>query len=178
MTDDQLVRQLAGLSAGAAVFGGVDDADGFGVRHPSIPRRADARALASEWLRHRSRMRTTRIGTSTTVQWRRLRQWDDTGTAARRARTKGKERGSTKSASASRSKHPWRAESFVRFGERGWRRQRSRRAIIAEGPRARPRGGKSHQGRIHSDAARQATRQAPVAPMRCRLRSTGSSEWS
>ena len=35
MTDDQLVRQLAGLSAGAAVFGGVDDADGFGVRHPS-----------------------------------------------------------------------------------------------------------------------------------------------
>jgi hypothetical protein len=31
MTDDQLVRQLAGLSAGAAVFGGVDDADGLGV---------------------------------------------------------------------------------------------------------------------------------------------------
>ena len=47
MTDDQLVRQLAGLSAGAAVFGGVDDVDGFGVRHPSHAEPLFTRSLLS-----------------------------------------------------------------------------------------------------------------------------------
>jgi hypothetical protein len=122
-------------------------------------------------LRCRSGMLTTRIGRAVSDSGA------DTSTAARRARMKDKERSSTKSASASCSKHGAPRVSFDSASEDGDVGVRAA-PIIAEGPRARPRGGKSHQTRLGCTRMPRANRlgRTPVALMRCRLRSAGSSE--